>query len=311
MNRIDEDMSAYLEQVVQEESERDHDGEMATTMEDIGKDEHELFGVGVVGVDATMCKAGDADEPFPIESVSKAVVLALALEDVGPEKVFNHVGEEPEGDPYHSIATLEEGNKGHPANPMINAGAIAVTSLVRAADGEERFARIREFFRSLADNPCIDYNRRMVEAEDKDLNRALFYYMRNHGVVDGSEEDMLVPYFKQTSLEMDCVDLARIAAVFANNGCMPGSDIRLMSAETVRIVRTLMFTTGMYQGSGKFSVEVGIPAKSGVSGAIMAVVPGRMGFGLIGPALDSNGNSIAGVRVLRKLVERWDLRVFG
>lgn len=311
MDRIDEDMTAYLEKVVKEESERDHDGEMATTMEDIGKDEHELFGVGAVGTDATRCKAGDADEPFPIESVSKAIVLALALEDVGPEKVFSHVGEEPEGDPYHSIATLEEGKKGEPSNPMINAGAIAVTSLVKAADGEERFARIRDYMRTLADNPRIDYNHSMFEAEKKDLNRALFYYMRNHGVVEGSEEDKLVPYFKQTSLEMDCMDLARIAAVFANGGCAPGSDTRLISAQTVRIVLTLMFTTGMYQGSGKFSVEVGIPSKSGVSGAIMAVVPGRMGFGLIGPALDGCGNSIAGVRVLRKVVERWNLRVFG
>lgn len=311
MDRIDEDMAAYLEQVVKEESEREHEGEMATSMEDIGKDEHELFGIGVVGTDGRSRKAADADEPFPIESVSKAIVLALALEDVGPHKLFRHVGKEPEGDPYHSVATLEEGRKGVPANPMINAGAISVTALVKAADGDERFTRIRDFIRTLADNPRIDYNRELFETEEKDLNRSLFHYMRHHGVVEGSEGDSLVPYFKQTALQMDCVDLARIAAVFANGGRAPGSDTRLISADTVRIVLTLMFTTGMYQGSGGYSVDVGIPSKSGVSGAIMAVVPGRMGFGLIGPALDSNGNSIAGVRVLRKLVERWDLRVFG
>lgn len=310
MDRIDKDMGAYLEQVVREESRRDHDGEMATTLAKIGKDRHELFGICAMGADAVACKAGDADDPFPVESVAKALTLALALEDVGPDKVFEHVDVEPEGDPYHSVATLEEGEKGVPSNPMINAGAIAVASLVKGADGEERFSRIREFARAMAGNPDIDYNRRIFEAEEKDLNRALFYYMRNHGVVEGSEEDKLIPYIKQGALEMDCVDLARCAAVLANDGCDPGSGARLVSSETVRIVLTLMFTTGMYQGSGKFSVDVGIPAKSGVSGAIMAVAPGRMGFGLIGPALDSNGNSIAGVRMLRKVVERRGLRVF-
>lgn len=311
MDRIDEDMAACLEQVVQEEARRDHDGGMATTLEVIGKGSPELFGICAVGDGSAASKAGDADEPFPVESVAKALTLALALEDRGPDKVFEHVDVEPEGEPYHSISTLEEGEKGVPPNPMINAGAIVATSMVNGADGEERFSRIREFARTLAGNPRIDYNRRVFESENKDLNRALFYYMRSHGVVEGSEEDLLMPYIKQGALEMDCADLARCAAVLANDGCDPGSGTRLVSAETVRIVLTLMFTTGMYQGSGKFAVDVGIPAKSGVSGAIMAVAPGRMGFGLIGPSLDANGNSIAGVRMLRQVVERRKLRVFG
>ena len=311
MDRIDEDMSAYLDRVVREESRRDHDGEMSTTLEEIGKDSHDLFGICAVGDGSAACKAGDADDPFPVESVAKALSLALALEDRGPDEVFRHVGVEPQGDPYHSVAALEEGEKGIASNPMINAGAITVVSLVKGADGEERFARIRQFVRTLSGNPRIDYNQRIFEAEEKDLNRSLFYYMRNHGVVEGTEEDLLMPYIKQGALEMDCTDLARCAAVLANGGRDPSSGARLVSAETVRIVLTLMFTTGMYQGSGKFSIEVGIPAKSGVSGAILAVAPGRMGFGLIGPALDENGNSIAGVRMLREVVERWDLRVFG
>lgn len=313
MDRIDEDMAACLEQVVQEEAGRDHDGGMATTLEVIGKGSPELFGICAVGDGSAASKAGDADEPFPVESVAKALTLALALEDRGLPKVLERVDVEPEGDPYHTIASLEEGAqaKGMPSNPMVNAGAIAVVSLVKGADGDERFARIREFARALAGNPRIDYNRRLFETEDKDLNRALFYYMRSHDVVQGSEEDVLMPYIKQGALEMDCTDLARCAAVLANGGRDPASGTRLVSAETVRIVLTLMFTTGMYQGSGRFSVDVGIPAKSGVSGALMAVAPGRMGFGLIGPSLDADGNSIAGVRMLRQVVERRKLRVFG
>lgn len=199
---------------------------------------------------------------------------------------------------------------GIPSNPMINAGAIVTTAMIRGRDGEERFDRIRDFFRRLAGNPALDYDRAMFEAEDKDLNRALFYYMRSHDVLQGSEEDLLVPYLKQTSIEMNCRELSRIAAVLANAGRAPESGERLIGEETVRIVLTLMFTTGMYDQSGRYAVEVGMPSKSGVSGAILAVAPGRMGFGVIGPALNEHGNSVAGLRLLEALSSRWRLGVF-
>ncbi|RUR39285.1 glutaminase A [Vreelandella populi] len=310
MENINDDIEAYLQQVVEEEQNHDHDGSMSSFMEEIGMADKEMFGVCVTSSEGKVRKGGNADEVLPLESVSKALALALALEDVGAEKIFQHVSKEPKGDPFHSIAALEEGDKGVPSNPMINAGAIAVTSMIQGADGEERFIRLRDFIRRLADNPAIDYNHDMYEAEEKDLNRALFYYMRSHGVVSGSEEDSLLPYMKQTSIEMSCVDLARIAAVFANNGKAPGSDEQLIAPDNVHIVLTLMFATGMYQSSGEFAVDVGIPAKSGISGFIMAVVPGRMGVGVIGPALDNSGNSIAGMRILGKLSKRWKLAAF-
>jgi len=310
MERIDEDITDYLVKVVEEEQQVHHDGVTAEGMDANGKPDRERFGVCAISTRGMIRKAGNADGAFPLESTSKAISLALALEDNGAEAVFRHVAKEPTGDPFHSVATLEEGERGVPSNPMINAGAIAVTALIKAEDGEQRFERLLGFIRRLADNPRIDFNRKLYEAEDKDLNRALFYYMRDHGVVKGSEEDMLVPYVKQSSVQMDCADLARIAAVLANKGRHPDTGEQLISKETVRIVLTLMFTTGMYDASGQFAVDVGIPAKSGISGAIMAVVPGRMGLGVIGPALDESGNSIAGVRMLRKLTTRWQLGVF-
>ncbi|QJQ94889.1 MULTISPECIES: glutaminase A [Halomonadaceae] len=310
MEQFDQKMKEHLKQVIDEELSVHHDGSMPSFMEEIGNSDQELVGIGMTGDGGAQAQAGGAEQIFPLESASKALSLALSLEDNGPEVLFRHVGREPSGDPYHSIATLEEGEMGIPSNPMINAGAIVVTSMIKGRDGDERFARLLDFVRTLADNPAIDYNHPMYEAEDKDLNRALFYFMRNHDVIEGSEEDKLVPYAKQTSIEMNCLDLSRIAAVFANQGRDPVSGEALISERTVRIVLTLMFTTGMYDESGRFAVEVGVPAKSGISGAIMAVVPGRLGVGLIGPALNASGNSLAGMRLLRNLSAQWQWGVF-
>ncbi|MCE8023523.1 glutaminase A [Billgrantia aerodenitrificans] len=309
MERIDEAKSATLEEAVAREREYRHESEMASFTE-TGEEDQELIGIAVMGAGGEAAQAGSAEQRFPLESVSKALTLALALEDVGADALFERVGMEPSGDPYHSIATLEEGEMGIPSNPMINAGAIVTTAMIRGRDGEERFDRIRDYFRRLAGNPSLDYDRVMFEAEDKDLNRALFYYMRSHDVLKGSEEDLLVPYLKQTTIEVNCRELSRIAAVLANTGRDPESGERLIAEETVRIVLTLMFTTGMYDQSGRYAVEVGMPSKSGVSGAILAVAPERMGFGVIGPALNEHGNSVAGLRLLKVLSSRWRLGVF-
>ncbi|MCE8019639.1 glutaminase A [Halomonas sp. MCCC 1A11036] len=309
MDRIDESMSETLEEIVAGERAYRHEGEM-TSFTEANEEDQEQVGISVVGAEGSIAQAGSAERRFPLESVSKALTLALALEDVGPGVLFERVGMEPSGDPYHSIATLEEGEVGVPSNPMINAGAIVATAMIRARDGEERFGRLLDFFRLLCGNPELDYNREMFEAEDKDLNRALFYYMRNHDVVQGGEEDLLVPYLKQTSIEMNCRELARIAAVLANGGKDPESGERRISEETVRIVLTLMLTTGMYDQSGRYAVEVGVPSKSGVSGAILAVVPERMGIGVIGPALNDHGNSVAGLRMLKQFSQRWRLGMF-
>lgn len=310
MEHINEDMSAYLEHVVEEEKQLSHEGEEVTTLGVGGKKEQDLFGVCAMGLDGTHYCGANARVRFPLESTSKALTLALALEDVGPDEFFRHVGKEPRGDAFNSATAIEEGIHGIPSNPMINAGAIATTAMVHGKNGTERFERILQFIRRLAANPKIEMNQGVYEREDHDLNRGLFYMMRSHGVVSGREEDKLVPYFKQTAIEVDCVDLARIAAVLANYGRDLDTDEQLISKQTVRTVLTLMFTTGMYEASGEFAVDVGLPAKSGVSGSIMAVVPGRMGLATIGPALDKKGNSIAGVRILAKLAQRWQLGVF-
>lgn len=309
MQKINDDISKVMEQTVEEERAIDHDGRRVTTLGVSSTDESELFGVCAVGLDGKTCCGGNAGVKFPLESTSKAIVLALALEDVGHDEFFRRIGKEPRGDAFNSAAAIEQGIKGIPSNPMINAGAIATTAMVHGRNGQERFERILDFVRTLANNDRIDFNQQMYEDEDKDLNRGLFYVLRSHGVVTGREEDKLVPYFKQTSIEMDCKDLARIAAVFANYGRCLNTEKQLIAEKTVQTVLTLMFTTGMYEASGQYAVDVGIPSKSGISGSIMAVVPGRMGLATIGPELDESGNSIAGVRILKKLSKRWQLGI--
>lgn len=310
MRCINEDMSAYMAKVVKQEQDKKHQGDTATTLDVVDLDDKEMFGIAAVGTDGRVEKGAEAGAKFPLESVSKALGLALALEDVGEDFLFERVAREPRGDQFNSVAAIEKGEDGLPSNPMINAGAIVCTAHINGKNGDERFQRFLQFVRDLADNQSIDYNHAMYEKEAKDINRSIFYYLRGQGLVEGREEDKLVPYFKQTSIETDCVDLARIAAVFANAGRCLKTGKQLVSEQTVRIVLTLMFTTGMYEGSGRFAVEVGIPAKSGISGAIMAVVPGRMGISTIGPALDDYGNSIAGVNMLKQVSKRWNLSVF-
>ncbi|MFQ3788374.1 glutaminase A [Halomonas sp. A29] len=309
MEGIDKMMSEYLSETLARDREYRHENERPSFTEE-GEADRERVGIAVMGAEGSLAQAGCVEQRFPLESVSKALTLALALEDVGAEVLFERVGMEPSGDPYHSMATLEEGEVGVPSNPMINAGAIVTTAMIKGRDGEERFARLRDFFRRLAGNPSLDYDPAMFEAEDQDLNRALFYFMRSHDVLEGSEEDLLVPYLKQTSIEVNCLDLARMAAVLANRGKDPESGERLIGEETVSLVLTLMFTTGMYDQSGRYAIEVGVPSKSGVSGAILAVVPDRMGLGVIGPALNEHGNSVAGLRILKQLSQQWRLGMF-
>lgn len=310
MQRINEDMSAFMAQLVEEEQAKDHDGETATCMDVVGQSDKEMFGICAVGTGGHVEVAGRTAEKFPLESVSKALGLALALEDVGPDFLFERVAREPRGDQFNSVAAIEEGEHGRPSNPMINAGAIVCIAHIKGKNGEQRFQRILDFVRRLAGNDTIDYNHEMMKAESKDTNRSIFYFLRGYGLVEGNEEDKLLPYFKTTSIEVDCVDLARIAAVFANGGRDLKTNEVIISEETVRIVLTLMFTTGMYESSGRYAVEVGIASKSGISGAIMAVVPGRMGVSTIGPALDEYGNSIAGFNMLKKISKRWHLGAF-
>ena len=256
--------------------------------------------------------AGESDVKFTIQSISKVVSLIIALNDNGRENVFKKVNVEPTGMGFNSIVNLEIRNQDRPYNPMINAGAIVTTSLIDGKDIEERFEKILDFMKIVTNNDEITVNESVYlsEKETGNRNRALAYFMKSTGVLDGDVEEILDLYFRQCAIELTAKDLARFGAVLANDGVIPWTNEKIIPKEVCRIVKTIMVTCGMYDASGDFAVNVGIPAKSGVGGGIIATVPRKYGIGIYGPALDEKGNSIAGINLIKDLSQELDLSIF-
>lgn len=270
------------------------------------------LGICLVDLNGKEFYAGECDKRFTIQSISKVVTLILALKDNGRYNVFKKVNVEPTGMGFNSIVNLEVRDSGRPYNPMINAGAIVTTSLINGKDMNEKLNKILDFIKIVTKNDSISINERVYlsEKETGDRNRALAYFMKSTKILDGDVDEILDLYFKQCSIEVSARDLARFGSVIANDGVIPWSNERIMSRDICRIVKTIMVTCGMYDASGEFAVHVGIPAKSGVGGGILATVPRRYGIGIYGPSLDEKGNSLSGLHIIKDLSEELDLSIF-
>lgn len=305
-------MFKLLETLVEKNKKYGNDGQLASYIPALLEANPNDLGVAIVDVEGRKYYAGQCEKNFTIQSISKVVSLILALGDNGRTNVFKRVDVEPTGDGFNSIVNLETKDKKRPYNPMINAGAIATTSLIYGEDGEDKLERIIKFMRKATNNPNISINEEVYVSERRtgDRNRALAYFMKSNGMLQGDVEEILELYFRQCSIEANAIDLAMFGSVLANDGVTPWNGERLMSRETCRIVKTIMVTCGMYDASGEFAVHIGIPAKSGVGEGILATVPRRMGIGVYGPALDKKGNSLAGIHVLKDLSEELDLSIF-
>jgi len=246
--------------------------------------------------------------PFTIQSVSKPFVYGLALEDAGTESVMARVGTEPSGEGFNAIS-LEPGT-GRPDNPLINAGAILTTSLVSGAGPEERSARILDRLSRCAGRQLtVDESVYRSEHDTGDRNRALAHLMRAAGSLTGAVEETVDVYFRQCSVLVTAVDLAVMAATLANGGVNPRTGDRVMEQPTAEQVLTVMATCGMYDFSGEWLVRVGLPAKSGVAGGLVAVSPSQFGLGFYSPRLDARGNSVRGVAASRAISERLSLHL--
>jgi len=305
-------MQTLLEKIIQENRQWAAEGQVVTYIPELGKASSRALGITVITTGGHTYTAGDCETTFTMQSISKPVALMLALMDRGQEYVFSRVGMEPTADRFDSITRLETMEPSKPLNPMINAGAIATTAMINGRNVEDKFFRLLNLVRRLAGNKNIDYNRKVYysERETGDRNRSLAYFMRATGIMDGDVEEILDLYFRQCAIEVTCRDLAAIGYCIANNGVTSGGTELQIPRWIFRLVKTFMVTCGMYDASGEFAIKVGIPAKSGVSGGIMASVPGKMGIGVIGPALDDKGNSIAGIRALEDLSKKLDLSIF-
>lgn len=305
-------MNNLLKSIIDNNLKYTEQGKVASYIPELSKANPSDLGIYVTTLDGKEFFAGEFDKKFSIQSISKVISLMLAILQNGTRTVFSKVGMEPTGDSFNSIVSLEVKNPQKPFNPMINAGAIATTALITGNSSEEKLEKLLEFTRKITGNPDITYNNEVYLSEKAtgNRNRALAYFMKSSGLIEGDVEEILDLYFRQCAIEGTCKDIARIGAMLANDGILPWSGERVISREVSRIVKTIMVTCGMYDASGEFAVHIGIPAKSGVGGGIMASVPRRMGIGVFGPSLDVKGNSIAGIQVLQELSHELDLSIF-
>lgn len=286
-------------------------GTVASYIPELDKARKDALGIYIIDNEGNEYFSGDYETKFTIQSISKIVALMLAILDNGEEYVFSKVGMEPTGDPFNSITKLETSRERKPYNPLINAGAIAVSSMIKGKDARDRFGRLLDFFKKISEDETLDVNYKIYcgESETGNRNRAMGYFLKGEGIIEGNVEDALDIYFKQCSIEVTAKTLAKIGLFLANNGKLSTGEM-VITPKIATIVKTLMVTCGMYDSSGEFAVRAGIPSKSGVGGGILSVVPGKMGIGVYGPSLDKKGNSIAGVTLLEDLSTELNLTIF-
>ncbi len=286
-----------------------HGGKVAGYIPELGKADPAAFGIAIATVDGVIYSAGDAELPFTIQSVSKPFMHGYALKRYGRDFVLRHVGVEPTGEAFNSIVLDEIHNR--PFNPMVNAGAIAIAEMMEGPSLEERIDTMLDLFSDLAGRKLgIDETVFRSELASGHRNRAIAYMMMNTGMIAQDPTDVLDLYFRQCSVVVTCRDLAVMAATLANGGTNPLTGKEVFDQRCVRDVLSVMNSCGMYNYAGQWSYEVGMPAKSGVSGGILAVIPGQIGIGVYSPPLDEQGNSVRGIEVCRQISNEFELHAF-
>ncbi|WP_165251544.1 glutaminase A [Paludisphaera soli] len=284
------------------------DGRVATYIPELATADPAGFGISVVTADGLRFDVGDAERLFSIQSVSKPFVFGLALEDHGRERVLAKVGVEPTGEAFNAIVLDEATNR--PFNPMVNAGAIATTDLIRGEDHADRFKRLLAMLgRYVGREVFVDSATFLSERATGHRNRAIAHLMLNFGMIEDRVDETLELYFQQCSALVDCRDLAVMGATLANGGVNPLTGERAIEARYVKDVLSIMLSCGIYDFAGEWAFRIGIPAKSGVGGGIVAVIPGVAGIGVYSPPLDERGNSVRGVLVCKELSERFGLHI--
>jgi glutaminase len=276
------------------------DGAVATYIPELAKADPEWFGICIATADGHVYETGDSRQAFTIQSISKAFVYGLALEDCGRERVLGAIGVEPSGEAFNSIS-LARGT-GAPLNPMINAGAITAASLVAGHSPADRFERILAVMSLFAGRRLeLDEEVYRSERDTGHRNRAIGHMLRNFDVLKEDPEIALDLYFRQCSVRVTCRDLALMGATLANAGVNPLTSEVAVRSGYVESILSVMVTCGMYDYAGEWVYRIGLPAKSGVAGGILAILPGQLGIGVFSPRLDTRGNSVRGVKVCEDL----------
>jgi glutaminase len=274
------------------------DGHPATYIPELAKANPDHFAIVITMENGDVYSAGDVDVEFSMQSTSKPFSYGMVLQEMGRVFVMSKVGVEPTGEAFNSIVELEK-NTHRPYNPMINSGAIAISSFISSEEDMKKF-----FSRFAEKDLRIDQTVFESEKNTAHRNRSIAHLLRHFGVIEGNIENSLDLYFKQCSFMVTTKDLSRMAATLASGGR------GVLKEEFVGDVLSLMFTCGMYDTSGKWAYSVGIPAKSGVSGAIFGVVPGEMGIAVYSPSINDHGHSIRGLKVFQDLSRELNLSIF-
>lgn len=275
------------------------------------RSDFDRFGIAVFTRNGDLVKSGNAGVGFPIQSISKVFALEVALEAIG-EALWHRVGREPSGDAFNSIIDLER-DKGIPRNPFINAGALVVCDvLLELAPGNPK-TRVMRFVQQLLDGEKVILDQQVIKSdlEGGDLNRSLMFMARHHGNLKHEVDAVMEAYVRQCAITLDCVGLAKAGRFLMHDGPDERTERTTGGAQRVRRILSIMMMCGMYDGSGDFSYRVGLPAKSGVGGGVLAIAPHAASIAVWSPSLDPMGNSWLGVLGLELLAQRTDWSVFG
>ena len=303
INQIFEDGKALIGQ-----------GKVASYIPELSKVNPDQLGLYIISGEGYNIALGDYQTKFSMQSIIKVVLFICAIIERTSEEVLSKVTVEPTSSSFNSIVNLELKNANRPLNPFINAGAIVTVSLLKETDSTGKVNKVLELLKKMANNDDINYNEQVYLSEKAtgSRNRALAYYMHSTGILEGDVEEILDTYFKLCSVEITCEDLANIAYVIAKDGYSEKRQEQLFEERIARIVRTVMALCGMYDASGIYAVEVGLPSKSGVGGGIMSVSLKRngLGIGVFSPELDDKGNSLAGQYILEQLSKLFSLSIF-
>ncbi|MGW4352857.1 glutaminase A [Nocardia sp. NPDC004582] len=284
----------------------DTSGTLADYIPELAAVQPDSFGICLATADGRIYGSGDLDAAFTIQSISKPFTYALALADRGPAEMARRIDVEPTGEPFYEISLDPQTQR--PRNPMINAGAIAAAGLVKGTDAADRFARIRRSYSRFAGRELtMNEDVYASEARTGFRNRAIGYLLRGANIIDVDPDEAVDRYFRQCSIDVTCRDLAVMAATLANNGVNPLTRERALTGPLVEQVLSVMTTCGMYDAAGDWVTTVGLPAKSGVGGGILAVLPGQIGIAVYSPRLDAHGSSVRGVKACRELSARLGL----
>ncbi|EGQ7672907.1 glutaminase B [Vibrio cholerae] len=285
-------------------------GKVADYIPALAKVPSDKLGIAVFTNQGEVITAGDAEEGFSIQSISKVLSLTLAMGLYQPDELWSRVGKEPSGQAFNSLIQLEM-EQGIPRNPFINAGAIVVCDMLHSRLSAPR-QRLLEFVRQLSGEPLIAYDKVVAASEmmHSDRNAAIAYLMRSFGNFHNEVIPVLHNYFHACALKMSCVELAKTFSYLANKGVSVVTGETVITPTQSKQTNALLATCGLYDGAGEFAYRVGMPGKSGVGGGIIAVVPGEMTIAVWSPALDQSGNSLAGTRALELLAQRIGRSIF-